>query len=458
MKWAPRDPSSFAILPLTALKRVLIVSPHFPPVNAPDMQRVRMSLPHYRSCGWEPVVLAVGEQWQRGVREPDLLATVPPEVRVVRTGAVPPGLARWLGVGNLGLLAWPFLFLAGWRLLRREPFDLVFLSNTQFMTFTLGRLWQARFGVPYVIDIQDPWRTDYYERAGSRRPPGGWKYRFARMTAWLFEGWSYARASGFVSVSADYFSELSRRYTWFSTKPCSVIRFGASAADFEKARKLPPSALGGPRGDASVHFLYTGASGPVMPHALSVLFHALRDYRAREPGKAKRLKFYFVGTSYVEAGRGRPSVIPLAAEFGVADQVEEIPHRIGFLQALRLQLDADVLLLPGSSDPAYSPSKLYQYYLAGPPMLGLVFRGSVMELLLKELNCSYLVSFGDTDDKGDASKAIQGFFDTALSGFPPAGLPTRNDAHFNSDYMSDRLTAKQCALFEEAVRFAAAPR
>ena len=40
-------------------RKVLIVSPHWPPVNAPDLQRVRMSLSYYRQYGWEPVVLAV---------------------------------------------------------------------------------------------------------------------------------------------------------------------------------------------------------------------------------------------------------------------------------------------------------------------------------------------------------------------------------------------------------------
>ncbi len=34
------------------MKRVLIISPHFPPINAPDCQRVRMSLPYYRRYGW----------------------------------------------------------------------------------------------------------------------------------------------------------------------------------------------------------------------------------------------------------------------------------------------------------------------------------------------------------------------------------------------------------------------
>jgi len=46
------------------LKKFLIVSPHFPPINAPDMQRVRMSLPYYRRCGWDPEVLTVDERWQ----------------------------------------------------------------------------------------------------------------------------------------------------------------------------------------------------------------------------------------------------------------------------------------------------------------------------------------------------------------------------------------------------------
>ena len=55
------------------MKKLLIVSPHFPPINAPDMQRIRMSLPYYRKCGWDPVVLTVDDDLQDGVREPGLV-------------------------------------------------------------------------------------------------------------------------------------------------------------------------------------------------------------------------------------------------------------------------------------------------------------------------------------------------------------------------------------------------
>ena len=247
------------------MKKVLIVSPHFPPVNAPDMQRVRMSLPYYRSHGWEPVVLAVDGRCQQGVIEPELERTVPRDVRVVRSWALPSRWARWIGVGNLGLRAWAGLLLTGSGLLRREKFDLVFLSNTQFVTFTLGRIWRRLFGVPYVLDVQDPWRTDFYEKSGAMRPPGGWKYEFARLSAWILEGWSFARASGVMSVSPSYLADLSLRYRWFSAKPSAVIRFGASAADLEVAKGLPPPICSGPdRNPGSTSFI-RGPPDPSCP-------------------------------------------------------------------------------------------------------------------------------------------------------------------------------------------------
>lgn len=433
------------------MRRLLIVSPHFPPINAPDMQRVRMSLPYYRANGWDPVVLAVGERWQDAVREPELMATLPPEIRIEYCRAVPPRLSRLVGVGNVALRAWPCLNRLGSRLLRREKFDLVFFSTTQFAAFALGPLWRRRFGVPYVVDVQDPWRTDYYERPGSRRPPGGWKYQFARLQAHLLEGPTFVRASGVMSVSPSYIEDLTGRYPSFAGKPAEVIGFGASEVDLERAREMPPPSYRYDRKKDEIHFLYTGASGPVMPHALTVLFTGLRQFRERNPEEARRLRFHFVGTSYVAPGRGRPSVIPVAALCGVADMVAEVPHRIGHLEALRLQLDADALLLPGSSDMAYSPSKVYPYYLTGRPILGLVFTGSVMERLLDDLNCATLVRFRMNGPKDEAYAGLQRFFALALAGFPPQCLPRRRDEHFRQHYLAEELARRQCRLFDAAL-------
>jgi glycosyltransferase involved in cell wall biosynthesis len=433
------------------VKKLLIISPHFPPLNAPDMQRIRMSLPYYRASGWEPVVLTLMDEHQDGVRELELMATIPPDVRVIRIPAIPVRAARWWGLGNTGLRMLPYLLWHGSKLLRAEKFDLVFFSNTQFITFPLGRLWRRWFHVPYVIDIQDPWRTDYYERKDSREPPGGWKYQFARLLAWLLEGWTYHRVSAVMSVSPSYLDDLRARYPAFARVPAEVIRFGGSREDLVQAgsQKLEQPLFDKAPGE--IHILYTGASGPVMPHSLSVLFNGLRLYREKNPDRAARLRFHFIGTSYVASGQGVPSVLPIAEEAGVADLVTEIPHRIGHLEALRLQQAADVLLLPGSSDLAYSPSKIYPYFLTGRPILGIVFRQSVMENLMDELNCATLIRFTMAEPKDSAYAALAKFFDQALAGFPQGTLPVRAEALFAQRYHAPELTQRQCALFDRAV-------
>ncbi|PTY04672.1 hypothetical protein DB347_18340 [Opitutaceae bacterium EW11] len=438
---------------------MLIVSPAFAPISTPDSQRVRMSLPHYREFGWEPIVLTVDPRHIPETREDGLLATLPPDVTIRRCGALPLRFARLLGLGNLGLRAWFPLLFVGVRTIRREKIDLVLFSTTQFVTLPLGRIWRRLCGVPYVVDLQDPWRTDYYERPGVRRPPGGWKYQFARFQAWLLEEWSFRRVAAFISVSAEYLFDLRRRYAWFSSVPSEVLHFGASERDLEIARAQDASAERAPDSASgpAVRFVYTGAAGPITPHAVSLLFEAARQFRATEPAAASRLRFEFLGTSYAPRDLARPSILPLAEKAGIADLVTEYPARLGHLETLRVQADADVLLLLGSSDLAYSPSKIYPYYLSGRPILALVFRNSCLETILRELNCSYLVTFENSADSSSTVQLLHAFFRATLAGTAASLLPVRNDDLFRREYLARTLTAKQAALFDVALRPPDAP-
>src|SRR6266404_9921007 len=93
------------------MRQVLIVSPHFPPANAADHQRVRMSLPYLRESGWEATILAVKPAVIEGaVIDPLLEKTVPPDIEVIRVSAVPASLSRKVGLGSLALRALPYLW------------------------------------------------------------------------------------------------------------------------------------------------------------------------------------------------------------------------------------------------------------------------------------------------------------------------------------------------------------
>src|SRR5436305_9921733 len=157
------------------MRTVLVVSPHFPPVNAADMHRARISLAHFSSFGWNPVVLAVAPEAVETVTEPLLLKTLPDTVPVYRVSALPSAMTRKIGLGNVGIRAFPFLYREGCRIIREHRVDLVYFSTTMFPTIPLGRMWKRRFGVPFVVDMQDPWASDYHEnRPGAPKPPKYW--------------------------------------------------------------------------------------------------------------------------------------------------------------------------------------------------------------------------------------------------------------------------------------------
>ncbi len=429
------------------MRRVLIVSPHFPPTNAPDHQRVRMSLPYFRENGWEPVVLAVDAGSVEAPQDPLLSATLPPEVPVHRVRALPAGLTRLAGFGNVAYRAWFRLKSAGDDLLRTQKFDLVYFSTTQFVVTALGRRWRQRFGVPFVVDVQDPWRTDYYERPEAPPPPGGWKYRMARRQALRQEEPSWRDAAGFVSVSEDYLVQLRARYPWFAAKPAAVIPFGPPEADFDFACTQSDLAPAFSREPGTVNVVSVGAVGPIMRTALELLFAGLRNLRTMDPKGSARLRLHFIGTSYAPAGRAELSVLPVAQACGVGDLVREESARVGYFTALKTLHEADAILIPGSNDSAYNPSKIATCFLADKPTLALTSAGSALERAVRELDFATVATWPAPEGVTRVTEFLQRLL------HDPAGSvsPVRNRALFASTHTARARTAQQCQLFDRAL-------
>lgn len=362
-------------------KRILIVSPHFPPVNTPDMQRVRVSLPYFVEAGWDVTVLTVDDPTPTAPLEPELLATIPPKVEVVRTFCFSRRWTSWFGVNNVALRSLPFLFLAGCRLLGRRRYDVIYFSTTMFLTLPLGRLWKFIGGAPYVIDLQDPWVTDYYERPGAPPPPGGWKYRVARLLAHTLEGWTMRGAAQLITVSAAYTDALLARHPILVNTPVTELPFGASELDLEFAAnrsktRAPLLPAGG------IRLVFAGAIGPGMLSSVEALFAAIAA--ARKNGL--NVSVYFFGTSYSPATQGRPVTLELAARHSLQDCVHELPARLRYFEALQVTLEADANLLLGSNDLGFNPSKIMTVLAAGKPVLALAPDGSVMARRLADLN------------------------------------------------------------------------
>ena len=90
---------------MTALRRVLMVSPHFPPDSSAAAHRVRLLAPHLPDAGWTPTVVTLDPSAYEGRLDRDLEALVPKSLNIVRARVWRPAATRWAGLGDLGLRA-----------------------------------------------------------------------------------------------------------------------------------------------------------------------------------------------------------------------------------------------------------------------------------------------------------------------------------------------------------------
>jgi hypothetical protein len=364
------------------MKKILIISPNFPPINAADMHRVRQSLAYFPEMGWQATVVAVEPRFVEMSEDPILLETIPADSLIIRIPAFHPKSTRKFGLGNLGYRSlWSYLKTCN-KLIRQNRYDLIYFSTTAFPVMALGRYWKKKFGIPFIIDMQDPWRNDFYlDKPKNERPP---KFIFAYNLDKFMEAWTMKKVSGIISVSPGYPKTLMERYPAVTPGMCTVIPFGGASVDFEV---LEAAGVDNPLftpGDGHINFAYIGRGGHDMGLAVAGIFAALSKGLTREPDLFARVKMYFVGTSYAADGQGLKTIEPVAVKYGVEKHVVEITDRLPYFSALKVLKDADILIIPGSTDTNYTASKLYPYILANRPLIA-VFneQSSVVDVLNK---------------------------------------------------------------------------
>jgi glycosyltransferase involved in cell wall biosynthesis len=394
------------------MRRVLIVSPHFPPANGADVHRVRAVVPFLRQFGWEPHVLAVDPRMLAVPQDSWLADGVPADLPVQRVRALGLGWAAIPGLGSLDFRALRAMRLAGLKLLRSQKFDLVYFSTTVFSLHVLGPHWRRRTGVPFLIDYQDPWVSDYYRENPGVTPPGG-RFKNAIMNRIHSHNESrvISRCSGITSVSSAYPQQLKRRYPHLGDLPSRVLQFPVALRDLERIRESSISQSVFPVNDGLRHWVYVGRGGSDMAKSLQAIFISLRRWKNDRPEDYRSTRVHFIGTSYAPVGKGEPTVLPLAAECGVADIVTESTDRIAFSSMLKCLLDADALIVPGSDDAGYTASKLLPYLVAGKPVLTVFHERSPTCQLLRELGGAVSVTFRSDDPvEGIADRVTEQWF------------------------------------------------
>ncbi len=425
------------------MKRILIISPHFPPANTADMQRVRMSLPYFASLGWEAEVITVYEKYYDVVKDDFLLESIPSNIKIHKVKALSKKWTSKFGLGSLALRSLWFLKKKGNQLLKDESFDLVYFSTTEFPVCILGAYWKQKYNVPYVIDMQDPWHTDYYKNKPKAERPK--KYWFSYRLHKYLEPIAMKYVDGIISVSDDYVRILQERYTQLRTKPTSVITFGAFEIDFAIAKAHSKDLILAFQPTGKINLVYIGRGGYDMKPALSILFGAFKQGMALQPELFGKVHMHFIGTSYAPKGQGISTIGPIASEFDISAHVTEYTDRIGFYQSLKNLQHADGLIIIGSNEAAYTASKLYPYILAKKPLLAVMHPESSVVKIIGDCSAGYLVPIGETIEK--ATQALTDYLNSICMQASAA-----TDWESFEKHTASNMAKKQVLLFNTVIK------
>lgn len=340
-------------------KRALLIAFHFPPQAASSgIQRTLSFSKHLGRHGWDPMVLSAHPR-AYSQQNPSQLTSVPADLVVRRAFAL--DAKHHLGIKGRypGVLAvpdrwttwWLGAIPAGLSLIRRYKPQLIWstfpISTAHLIALTLHRL----TGLPWVADFRDPMLQPTYPASPLQRRVYGWIERQAI---------TRCQAAVFTTFSA--METYRQRFPHIATDKFHVVENGYDEDGF--GPQLPAQAPGSSVSQrlVLVHsgVLYRDGRDP------SPFLRAVADLKLRGLADATSLRIV------LRAPGDLAAVSSMVDQADVADIVEVAPP-VPYRLALEEMLMADGLMVfQGTLFNTQIPAKIYEYFRARKPILGLV--------------------------------------------------------------------------------------
>jgi hypothetical protein len=358
-------------------RTVALVAPHFPPSNLASVHRARLLAQHLPEFGWHPIIVTTHWRHYEEALDWGLASLVNPQLEIIHTRAAPTRPVRV--VGDIGIRALPWHLAALRRLRRERRIDFVHITVPSFYSATLGELLYRRESLPFGIDYIDPWVHVW--------PEAEVRYSKAWMSLQLahrLEPWATRNAALITGVASGYFEGvLDRNPSLRGSCITAAMPYGFSRLDFSAPAVASRVATEFDPDDSRFHLVYAGALLPKAHAVLESLLKGVACLRARASGMANRLRLHFIGTGKSPIDPNGHRVIALAERIGVADAVTEHPHRMAYLDVLANLMRASGVLIVGSTERHYTPSKVYQAVLSRRPVLALLHEASTAVQVLE---------------------------------------------------------------------------
>ena len=412
------------------MKKILIIYPHFPPSNLAGAHRPRLFAKHLKDFGWEPVILTVHEKFYEEELDWNLESLLSKDLRIEKVNAFKITKPRL--IGDIGLRGFFQMRKRALELLQKEIFDFILIPLPSFYTSLLGPYLHAKTGVKYGIDYVDPWVHQF---------PGSDKlfsrHWFSSILAKWLEPKAVKNASLITGVATGYYEGVKQRNpNLINSCKFGAMPYGGEIEDHQKIIDLNISPYLFNKNN-KIKFVYAGAMLPKAYKILEVFF----NFIAINKSNFDNIEFYFIGTGKITNDTNSYNIKNIAQKYNLWEMIIfEFPKRISYLDVLVHLKNSNGAFILGSTEPHYTPSKLYQAVLSEKSIFAILHQQSTASDIIKESNVGIVVNFNNEKELPLMNDLfLKGWNDYIkfLNSFNPAFI-----VHKNFDKYSAKNTTK----------------
>lgn len=423
------------------MKRILIISPHFPPSNLAAVHRSRLFAQHLPSFGWEPIILTVHENYYEEKLDWNLQKLLSSHLRIEKVKAFKTTKPRL--IGDIGLRGFFQLYKRAKQLIKERNIDFLYIPIPSFYVALLGRWLHYSTNIKYGIDYIDPWVHHF---PGSDRLFS--RHWFSTQIAKFLEPIAIKKASLITGVAAGYYKGVQDRNPELA-KDClfTAMPYGGEKTDHDKVQTMAlQTYLFDPR-HGKIQLVYAGAMLPKAFVPLEKIMAAI----AAEPVLFKDLEIHFIGTGTSPNNREGYNIKPVAERYGLWKKVVfEYPARIPYLDVLVHLNAATGVFILGSTEPHYTPSKVYQGILSKKPIWAVLHHDSTACKVLRDSGAGIVLDFDGEDDVEKITEDFPNSFNQYKTFLQHYDFSKINQSEFEK-YSAEKVTAILAESIEKAL-------
>jgi len=384
------------------MKKILVISPHYPPSNLAAVHRSRLFAQHLPAFGWQPIILTVDEKFYEEDLDWNLHQLLPKDQHIEKVNAFKITKPRL--IGDIGLRAFFHLRKKALQLVKEEKINFVYIPIPSFYVSLIGNYLHCKTGVQFGIDYIDPWVHQF---------PGSDKifsrHWFSTKLAKFLEPIALKNVSLITAVAEGYYKGVQERNPHL-LKSClfGAMPYGGEATDHIKLKelKLKPYLF---QKNHKLQLIYAGAMLPKAYQPLEAIFTSI----SAQKEQFSDVEFHFVGTGKLPNDPNSFNIKPLAEKYGLWQTVVfEYPMRIPYLDVLVHLAIADAVFILGSTEPHYTPSKTYQGILSDKPILAVLHHESTAVKVLNQSGAGLVLDFNGEGELDKIEKLFTHFFES----------------------------------------------